>query len=265
LTILIPGLHVPAETTIHRLDPRVKMCAVLVLTALPFAVSGLANSLALAVFLAVLVALSKVPVLSLLRTLRSVLWVGLFILVFHAFTVPGAAVLAIGSFTLTWEGLVGGLQQIYRLCYLVLVYSLLTYTTSPAQLSHGVETAFGPLVRVGLPIRELAMVLTIALRFVPILTEEVDRLVKAQESRGAAIRRGPVWARMRGWTAVFVPLFVAAFRRADELATAMDARGFRGTHTRTHLYTLRLQRRDLVAGLALLAFVALILSTQQYT
>jgi energy-coupling factor transport system permease protein len=184
--------------------------------------------------------------------------------VFHAVTIPGRALLTVGSLTVTLEGLVGGVQQIYRLCFLVLVYSLLTYTTSPAQLSQGVETVFGPLARVGLPVRELAMVLTIAMRFVPTLSEEIDNLVMAQEARGAAIRTGPIWERFGGWAAVFVPLFVAAFRRADDLATAMDARGFRGAHARTHLYALRLQRRDLIAGMIVAAFCAALLAVQWY-
>jgi energy-coupling factor transport system permease protein len=264
VSVLIPGLHIPAETDIHQLDPRVKMAAVILLTVIPFAAPSLASTLALSSFLAVLVALAEVPLLSLLRTLRAVFWAGLFIFVFHLFTIPGRPFFVIGAVTVTWDGFVSGVQQIYRLCFLVLVYSLLTFTTSPAQLSQGLETVFGPLARIGLPVRELAMVLTIALRFVPTLSEEIDRLVKAQESRGAAIRSGPVWERMRGWVAVFVPLFVAAFRRADELATAMDARGFRGTHARTHLYELQLQRRDLAAGLIVLGFCAAVVVVDWY-
>jgi energy-coupling factor transport system permease protein len=264
VSILLPGLYVPAETPLHRLDPRVKMAAALLLTVLPFAAPSLASSLLLSVLLVGAATVSAVPLLSLLRTLRMVFWAGLFIFVFRFFTTPGLPLLTLGPVSLTWEGLVSGAQQIFRLCFLVLVSSLLTFTTSPAQLAHGLEWVFHPFTRLGLPVREFSMVLTIALRFVPTLSEEIDKLVKAQESRGALIRSGPPWERMRGWTAVFVPIFVSAFRRADDLATAMESRGFRGARERTHLYELRFTRRDLAASLAILCVGAAVLLVDWY-
>ena len=264
MSILLPGLHIPAETVLHRLDPRVKMAAALMLTGLPFSAPSLVGSLMLMVFLGAIVSASAVPARSLLGTVRTVFWAGLFIFVLRFFTTPGRTLLALGGLSVTLEGLIGGAQQIFRLCYLVVVSSLLTYTTSPAHLAHGMETVLRPLVRLGLPVREFGVVLTIALRFVPTLSEEIDRLIKAQESRGASIRTGPLWERMRGWTAVFVPVFVSAFRRADELATAMDSRGFRGAQERTHLHTLRFRRADLAACLVLLCFGALVLLAEWY-
>lgn len=264
MSILIPGLHVPAQTPLHRLDPRVKMGAALLLTVLPFAAPSLASSLLLSVFLGCMVAMSAVPPLSLLRTLRTVFWAGLFIFLFRFFTTPGRPLLTLGPVVLTWEGLVGGARQIFQLCFLVLVSSLLTFTTSPAQLAHGLETVLRPLLALGLPVREFAMVFTIALRFVPTLSEEIDKLVKAQESRGASIRSGPLWERMRGWTAVFVPIFVSAFRRADDLATAMEARGFRGARERSHLYELRFRRPDLAASLVMVCASAVIMLVEWY-
>lgn len=256
MTVLLPGLHVPSRTTLHCLDPRTKIGAALVLAVLPFAAPSPVSSLIAAAFLIAALGLARVPALSALRALRAVLWMGLFILAFYSLTTPGQPVAALGSVSLTWEGLANGLQQVFRLSYLVLLSALLTYATSPTQVAHGIEAMFGPLQHLGLPVREFAMVMTIALRFVPTLAEEIDQLVKAQEARGAAIRSGPPGQRLRGWTAVVVPTIVSAFRRADELATAMDARGFRGVRGRTHLYALRLRRRDGIAGLIVLIVIA---------
>ena len=166
---------------------------------------------------------------------------------------PPVFILSVGGVSMTVEGLLAGAVQIYRLCLLVTVAALLTFTTSPVQLTHGLESVLGPLARLGLPVRELAMVLTIALRFVPALFEEIDKITKAQRARGAEIGSGWPWQRIRSLVPVFVPIFVSAFRRAEELATAMEARGFRTAHPRTRLYRLRLTRRDLAASIVVLA------------
>ena len=259
MNLLLPGVYVASETAVHRLDPRVKMAAAMLLMVLPFAASSLASVLLLSAFVLGMVLASAVPVLALVRTLRTVLWVGLFMFVYRFFTTPGDPLLTLGSVSLTWEGLAAGAMQIYRLCLLVVVSSLLTFTTSPGQLAHGLEAVFRPLERLGLPVSEVTMVFTIALRFVPTLFGEIDKIVKAQESRGASIRTGPLWERGQGWVAVFVPIFVSAFRRAEDLATAMEARGFRGAGRMTHLYVLRLTRSDLGASLVVLALGAAIL------
>lgn len=259
MSLLLPGMHVAGGTPVHRLDPRVKMGASLLLMVLPFLAPSLPSNLLLAGFVVALVILSAVPMMALVRTLRVVVWTGIFMFVFRLFTTPGTPLLTVGGISVTLQGLGAGAVQIYRLSLLVVVSSLLTYTTSPAQLAHGLEAVLGPLARLGLPVREFAMVLTIALRFVPTLFEEIEKIVKAQESRGALIRTGPLWKRVPGWVPVFVPLFVSAFRRAEDLATAMEARGFRSAHQRTRLYRLHLTRRDLAASLLILALGAVIL------
>jgi len=253
VNLLLPGLYIPADSPLHRLDPRAKMGAALLLMALPFAAPSLVSSLLLVAFVVAGALLASVPLGALLRTLRTVLWVGFIMFFFYLFTTPGEPLVAVGSVAVTWDGLLAGGTQIYRLCLLVVITSLLTFTTSPTQLAHGLEAVLGPLARLGLPVREMAMVLTIALRFVPTLFDEVDKIAKAQESRGAGVRSGNPWRRMRGWVPLFVPIFVSAFRRAEALATAMEARGFRGAHHRTRLYRLRLARRDLWATLIVLA------------
>jgi len=253
MDLLLPGMYVAADSALHRLDPRVKMGASLLLMAIPFAAPNLRSTLLLSAFVAAIAFLSAAPVSALLRTLRTVVWLGLFMFIFYPFTTPGQPLFTLGTVTMTWEGLLAAATQVYRLCLLVIVAALLTFTTSPAQLAHGLESLLGPLTRLGLPVRELAMVLTIALRFVPTLFDEIDKIAKAQRARGADPRAGGPWQRVRSWVPVFVPIFVSAFRRAEELAVAMEARGFRSAQQRTHLYRLRLTRQDLVATLVVLA------------
>lgn len=253
MDLLLPGMYVAADSALHRLDPRVKLGSALALMAIPFAVHNLASMLLLAAFVAVIALISAAPLPALARTLRTVLWLGLFMFFFYLFTTPGRPLVAVGTVAVTWEGLLAAATQVYRLCLLVIVTALLTFTTSPAQLAHGLESLLWPLARVGLPVRELAMVLTIALRFVPTLFDEIDKIAKAQRARGADPRVGWPWQRVRSWVPVFVPIFVSAFRRAEELAVAMEARGFRSAQQRTRLYQLRLTRRDLVATLVILA------------
>jgi energy-coupling factor transport system permease protein len=256
MTVLLPGMHVAGDSALHRLDPRVKMAAALLWMALPFAVHHPAGHLILAAGVAAAAALSGVPLASLLRTLRTVLWLGFFLFFFYLFTTPGQPLAGLGPIVVSREGLLAGGLQIYRLSLVVLVTSLLTFTTSPAQLAHGLEVAFGPLERIGVPVRDLVMVLTIALSFVPTFFREIDKIAKAQQARGSDFRSGGVAQRIRGLVPVFVPIFVSAFRRAEELATAMDARGFRSAPRRTRMHRLRLGGRDLAAGL-IVAAVAL--------
>jgi len=228
------------------------MITAMIVMSLPFAAPGLPSNIVLLAFVIVAALLSTVPLLALLRTVRMVLWIGLFMFLFYLFTTPGEPLVTVGEISLTWEGIAAGGTQIYRLCLLVVVASLLTYTTSPAQLAHGLETVLDPLARIGLPVRELSLVLTIALRFVPTLAQEIEKIIQAQRARGVDFG-GNLIERVRSWGPVFVPIFVSAFRRAEQLATAMEARGFRGAKHRTRLYRLRLTKQDLVASMVVLA------------
>ena len=255
MNLLLPGMYVSYDTSLHRLDPRVKTAAALILMTIPFAAQSLGSYLLLAAFVAVIALLSSAPWLALLRTLRTVFWIGFLMFFFFLFTTPGQPLVALGPVVLSWEGLIAGAAQIYRICLLVIIASLLTFTTSPAQLAHGLEAAFGPLGRIGLPVRELVMVLTIALSFVPTLFEEIEKISKAQRARGAGFQSGGLGQRIRGLVPVFIPIFVSAFRRAEDLAIAMEARGFRGASRRTRLHRLRLGRADLIASLVVLAVV----------
>ena len=250
-----PGLYVPGDSPVHRLDPRVKIGAVLLLMMAPFALRGFWGYLLLSVFIALVGLVSRVPLLALLRTLRNLFWIGFFMFFLYIFTTPGQPIVTWGGITATWEGLLAAGAQIYRLCLLVVMASLLTFTTSPVQLSHGLEALLAPLEGLRLPARELAMVLTIALRFVPTLLEEIEKIAKAQRARGVDFRSGGPLRRARNLVPVFVPIFVSAFRRANDLATAMDARGFRCSPHRTRLRQLHFNLRDLVALLVVLGAV----------
>ena len=263
MNLLLPGMYVAVDSPIHRLDPRVKMGATLLLMALPFAAPAVLSGILLLVFVASVALLSRAPLPALLRTVRTVFWLGVFMFFFYLFTTPGQVILATHGITLTLEGIALGATQVYRLCLLVVLSSLLTFTTSPAQLTQGLEALLSPLTHFGLPVRELSMVLTIALRFVPTLLDQIDSITKAQQARGARIRTGAPWQRVRSWVPTFVPLFVAALRRADELARAMDARGFRGTRQRTHLHELNLTRADLAASMAVVVAAGAILACQR--
>jgi energy-coupling factor transport system permease protein len=263
VNLLLPGMYVAADSPLHRLDPRVKLGASLLLMALPFAARNLASQLLLIGFVTAIVWLSRAPLLALLRTLRTIFWIGFFMFFFFLFTTPGQVLIEVRGITLTWQGLLAGATQIYRLCLLVIITSLLTFTTSPTQLAHGLESLLGLLKRLRLPVAELVMVLTIALRFVPTFFEEIEKIGKAQRARGADFHSGKPWRRIQGWVTVFVPIFVSAFRRAEELAIAMEARGFRGAQHRTRLYQLSLTYADLLACLIVLALSLAALTVEQ--
>lgn len=242
------GMYVPGNSILHRLDPRIKIGATLLLMVLPFAVHGQAGHIVLSAFILALVLISGVSLGDLGRTLRTVFWIAFLMFFLYLFTTPGEPLVAVGRIAVTRQGVLSAGVQIYRLCLLVISASLLTFTTSPVQLAHGLEAMLFPLERIHLPVRELAMVLTIALRFVPTLQEEIDKITKAQRARGIDLHGA------RNLVPIFVPIFVSAFRRADELAMAMDARGFRSVAHRTRMRKLHLSLQDVLAALVVLVF-----------
>jgi len=253
------GTYVPGDSILHRLDPRTKMGATLLLMILPFAAHGLTGYVVLSAFILAAVLLSGISPGNLWRTLCTVFWIAFLMFFLYLFTTPGEPLVAVGSVAVTRQGVLAAGAQIYRLCLLIVIASLLTFTTSPIQLAHGLEAMLSPLEQARLPVRELAMVLTIALRFVPTLQEEIDKIAKAQRARGADFRTGGPLRRARNLVPVFVPIFVSAFRRADELATAMDARGFRSASHRTRMRRLSLGPPDLIAALVVLGLALTII------
>jgi energy-coupling factor transport system permease protein len=204
------------------------------------------------------VAVSRVPLIMILRGLRFILIFLAIGTVFNAFFTPGTPLITLGSWVITKEGLILSLISSVRLILLVTTASLLTLTTSPLQLTDGLERLLRPLARLGVPAHELALMMTIALRFIPTLMDEADRIMRAQASRGADFQSGNLVARVRALIPVMVPLFVAAFRRADELAIAMEARGYRGGKGRTKMKELSMTSADVVAMAVLILFATML-------
>ena len=259
MNLLMPGMYMAADSAVHRLDPRVKLGAALVLMALAFAVHTWVGYVLLTLSVIAIAILSTAPPMALLRTLSTIFWLGCVMFLFRLFTTPGQPLVVVGQWVVTREGLQAGGTQIFRLCLIVILSSLLTFTTSPTQLAHSLEVMFKPLSQIGLPVREFALVLTIALRFAPALLEDIDKIGKAQQARGVDMQSRNPLRQMQSWSPLFVPIFVTAFRRAEDLATAMEARGFRGAHYRTRLHELRMSRRDwLVVAVTLLAGLVIV-------
>lgn len=253
------GQYLPRDSPVHRLDPRTKIWAVAVLTVVIFLVRDFAGYGLLALFLAAVVALAQIPFGYLLGGLRPVQALLVLTIVLNVFFsgAEGTVLVRIGPLVATREGVVRAVFVGCRLIGLMLVTSLLTFTTSPMELTDGMERLLRPFRRVGVPADALAMMMTIALRFIPTLLEETEKIMKAQMARGAVFDRGSVLQRARALVPVLVPLFVSAFRRAEELGLAMEARCYRVGERRTRMKQLRLGLRDGVALAVTLAAAVL--------
>ncbi len=241
------GQFFPGDSLLHRLDPRTKIVLLFFFLAAIFVFDSPLAYAALTAFTAALIAVSRVPLLLMLKALKPLSWIIAFTFVIHLVSTPGDAFFHVWLFDLTWQGAAKGFFIALRLALLILLSALLTYTTSPLALTDALETLMQPLRRVGVPAHEIAMMMTIALRFVPTLIEEADKIMKAQQARGADLTEGSVIERVKGFVPVLVPLFISAFRRADDLALAMEARCYRGGVGRTQMKALRISSIDYVA------------------
>ncbi|MEI6509519.1 MAG: energy-coupling factor transporter transmembrane protein EcfT [bacterium] len=248
------GQYIPGNSLLHRLDPRTKFLAATALTILLFFVTKVTGYLFFLVILLAVVTASGIPLRFLLRGLRPILFLILFTFIVQAlFSQEGNIILQWGFLVIRDEGLWKAFFMSFRLTLLVLVTTLLTLVTSPIDLTDGLDRLFSFLHVFRIPVHEIAMMMTIALRFIPTLLDETDTIVKAQISRGAPLDRGNIFRRLRGFVAVLIPLFVSAFRRADELAQAMEARCYRGGEGRTRMRAMVLHWTDLWAALSALA------------
>lgn len=245
------GRYLSGDSAVHRLDPRTKIVAVLVLMVLLFMANGWLSYGLLGLFVLASFAAARIPPGYLLRSLRPVLFILLFTVIINLFLTRGEVVWRFWRLTVTREGIAMSITMGFRLSMLVITASLLTLTTPPIALTDGLEYLLTPGKRIGVPAHELALMLTIALRFIPTLLEEADRIMKAQMARGADFTSGGLVQRARSLLPLLVPLFVSAFRRADDLATAMEARCYRGGEGRTRLRQLRLGWLDGAAWIAL--------------
>ena len=241
------GQFFPGDSLLHRLDPRTKIVLLFFFLAAIFVFDSPLAYAALTAFTAALIAVSRVPFLLMLKALKPLSWIIAFTFVIHLVSTPGDAFFHVWLFDLTWQGAAKGFFIALRLALLILLSALLTYTTSPLALTDALETLMQPAKRVGVPAHEIAMMMTIALRFVPTLIEEADKIMKAQQARGADLTEGSVIERVKGFVPVLVPLFISAFRRADDLALAMEARCYRGGVGRTQMKALHISSIDYVA------------------
>ena len=251
------GQYYPADSVIHRLDPRVKLLGTLVYIIVLFVFGRPANYIAAAVFLGCMIRLSKVPLRFMVRGLRSIFLLVLFTAAFNLFLTPGTAVVRFWRLTITREGIEVTVRMAVRLVLLVMGSSVMTLTTTPNDLTDGLEKGLRMFKRIGVPVHGIAMMMSIALRFIPILMEETDKIMKAQTARGADFESGGLIARAKSLVPILVPLFISAFRRANDLAMAMEARGYHGGDNRTKMRPLEYKRRDGIAYLTLILFVAL--------
>ena len=253
------GQYFPGKSVVHRLDPRTKLILVVLYIAALFTAKNYVSYAVMIVFLAVAIKISTISFKSLVKGLKPLLIVIIFTAVLNLLFTGGERVLVqIWKIRITLEGVVTALKMLIRLVMLVMGTFLLTYTTSPMSLTDGIERLFNPLKKIKFPVHELAMMMSIALRFIPTLVEETDKIISAQKARGADFETGSLINRAKALLPIMVPLFISSFRRADELATAMESRCYNGGEGRTRMNELTMENIDWVAlaiGVALLALI----------
>ena len=254
------GQHFPGDSLLHKMDPRVKLLLAVVYIVMLFVGSNPAGLAISIVFLAALYAAARLPLKLVARSVKPILPIILFTAVLNLFFMTGGGepLFAWWIFKIYREGVYYAIVMAVRILCLIAGTSLLTYTTSPIVLTDAIEQLLRPLAKLHLPVHELAMMMTIALRFIPTLIEETDKIMNAQKARGAQLDSGNLRERVRALIPVLIPLFISAFRRADELAMAMECRCYHGGEGRTRLKQLHLRGSDLVfAAVAALVFAAI--------
>ncbi|MDE6015279.1 MAG: energy-coupling factor transporter transmembrane protein EcfT [Acetatifactor sp.] len=250
------GQYYPTESVIHRLDPRVKLGTTVLYIIVLFCFRNFLGYLLAAFGLALVIRLSRVPFRFMVKGMKSILFLLLITVVFNCFLTPGTPAVSLWKLTITWEGITLAATMAVRLSLLVIGSSVMTLTTTPNNLTDGMERMLRPLKIFKVPVHEVAMMMSIALRFIPILLEETDKIMKAQIARGADFESGNLFKRAKAMVPLLVPLFVSAFRRANDLAMAMEARCYRGGEGRTKMKPLIYQKRDYLAYLSVLCYLA---------
>ncbi len=256
------GQYYPGDTLVHRLDPRTKLILTLVYIVALFTAAVYAGYVLVFLFLAVSILVSRIRLRSILSGLKPLIIIVLITGILNLFYTRGEHLLVhFWRISIYWEGVETAIFMALRIMLLIAGTLLLTYTTSPLQLTDGLESLLNPLKKIHVPVHELAMMMSIALRFIPTLIEETDKIMSAQRARGADFETGGLIAKAKAMLPLLIPLFVSAFRRADELATAMESRCYHGGDGRTRMKQLRMARRDWIAlavGALLLALVILL-------
>ena len=248
------GQYFPGDTVVHRLDPRIKILVPLLFLVAVIVVRTMWGFLALTELFAVIIALAKLGPVTILRSIRPLVFIMIFTFILNILFYSGQTVYwQWGFLTISKEGIEKAVFIAIRLVLLIVATSLLTLTTSPMQLTDGLESLLSPLKKIKFPVHEMSMMMSIAMRFIPTLIEETDRIMKAQTARGAEFDSGNLLKKAKNMIPLLVPLFVGAFKRADELALAMESRCYHGDEGRTRMKVLRLKRMDVWALVLMIA------------
>lgn len=249
------GQYYQTESVIHKLDPRVKIGGTLLYIISLFLFESIWGYVLAAVFLGTVIKLSRVPFKFMVRGMKAIIFLLLITVVFNLFLTPGEVVMSMWKLQITKEGIRIAVFMAIRLCFLIIGSSVMTLTTTPNNLTDGMERMLRPLRVFKVPVHEVAMMMSIALRFIPILLEETDKIMKAQIARGADFESGNLLKRAKALVPLLVPLFISAFRRANDLAMAMEARCYRGGDGRTKMKPLIYQKRDYIAYIVICIYL----------
>ncbi len=259
------GQYYQTDSVIHKLDPRVKLFGTMIFIISIFLGKSIWLYVVATLFLATVIKISKVPFKFMVKGLKAILILIIFSALFNLFLTPGNTLVHWWIFTITDEGIITAIFMVIRLIYLIIGSSLMTLTTTPNNLTDGLEKSLGFLKVIKIPVHEISMMMSIALRFIPILIEETDKIMKAQMARGADFESGNILKRAKAMIPVLVPLFVSAFRRANELAMAMEARCYHGSEGRTKMKPLKYKAIDYKAYLAILAYLVIMIAIKILT
>ena len=253
------GQYFPGNSVVHRLDPRTKLIMLVFYVVSLFTAAWWVSYGLMFLFLVTVIAISRIPLKAIVKGMKPLLFILIFTGILNVFFTPGEnELVSFWGITVTWDGIERAALMMLRILMLITGTFLLTYTTSPISLTDGLESLLGPLKKLHLPVHELSMMMCIAMRFIPTLIEETDKIMSAQKARGADFESGKLLDRVKALVPILVPLFISAFRRADELATAMECRCYQGGDGRTKMKLLRYKLRDyktFVVGVLLLAAV----------
>ena len=253
------GQYYPTDSVIHKLDPRVKLVGTIVFIISLFVFRSWVGYVLATLVLAAVIKISKVPFKFMIRGLKSIVILLLITVIFNLFLTPGETLIQIWKLRITKEGVVTAVFMIFRLMYLIIGSSVLTLTTTPIQLTDAIEYILKPFKRIGVPAHEIAMMMTIALRFIPTLLDETDKIMKAQQARGADFDTGNLIQKAKSLIPILVPLFISAFRRAEELAMAMEARCYHGDEHRTRMNVMTMKSSDYRAAVMAAVYTVVII------
>ncbi len=258
------GQYYPSGSYIHKMDPRFKILATFAYIVSLFLAGAIVAYVPVVFFLVLVIYISKVPLNYVMRGLKPIFLIILFTVSINLFFTPGNEIFRIGFISISDKGLEQAFYLGMRLILLIMGTSMMTFTTSPIELTDGLESLFNPLKKIGFPAHEIAMMMTIALRFIPTLLEEMDKIMKAQMARGTDFESGSLVNRAKNMVPILVPLFISAFQRADELAMAMEARCYRGGEGRVRMKELKYTKRDLFGTVIIVVYIVLILVVNYY-